>query len=154
MKFKNYKSAIHNFTHSFISIDYMKSGRLAVNVLIDLYNHKIETKATFDFLNEEINPEDANSKESNKLLVDYMTWMPELFENHNCDINRLEKLFTTIWIDFENIRTPPRMNDTIELEVNAKTIWKAEGREEQTIKIKQTELIKKVFLNLGIPEMK
>ena len=26
----------------------MKSGRLAVNVLIDLYNLKLESKATFD----------------------------------------------------------------------------------------------------------
>ena len=46
MKYKNYKSAIHNFTHSFMSIDYMKSGRLAVNVLIDLHKIGKENKAT------------------------------------------------------------------------------------------------------------
>jgi len=56
MKFKNYKSAIHNFAHSFMSIDCMKSGRLAVNVLIDLYNLKHEPEATFDFVNKTIKP--------------------------------------------------------------------------------------------------
>jgi hypothetical protein len=46
------------------------------------------------------------------------------------------------------------MNDTIEFTVNAVTIWKADGREEQTTGISQTELIKKNFLKLRIPEMK
>lgn len=54
MKFKNYKSAIHNFAHSFMSIDYMKSGQLAVNVLINRYNLKMEPEATFDFINKTI----------------------------------------------------------------------------------------------------
>jgi len=154
MKFKNYKSAIHNFTHSFISIDYMKSGRLAVNVLIDL--HKIQTKtlATFDFIQNRIQPKQAVSKESQKLLDDYISWLPEHFNNHNCSLDELEKLATTIWIDFETIKTPPRMNDTIELMVNAKTCWKVDGRDEQIIEISQSELIKKVFLKLRIPEMK
>ena len=51
MKYKNYKSAIHNFTHSFISIDYMKSGRLAVNVLIDLHNLKSTYLSLLEGLN-------------------------------------------------------------------------------------------------------
>lgn len=71
MKYKNYKSAIHNFTHSFISIDYMKSGHLAVNVLIDLYNLGLETKSTFDFINRTIQPDKAQSKESRQLLVSF-----------------------------------------------------------------------------------
>lgn len=154
MKYRNYKSAIHNFTHSFMSIDYVKSGRLAVNVLIDLYKIEMETKATFNFLKKEIEPKEAISKESQKLMDDYVSWIPEHFINHNCDITKLEKLLTSIWINFDSRRTPPRMNDTIEFVVNAKTIWKAEGREEQTIEIKQTELVKKVYLNLRIPEIK
>lgn len=55
MKYKNYKSAIHNFAHSFMSIDYGKSGRLAINVLIDSYNKGFEPKADFDFINLTIN---------------------------------------------------------------------------------------------------
>ncbi|MBK9962896.1 MAG: hypothetical protein IPP06_16695 [Saprospiraceae bacterium] len=83
MKFKNYKSAIHNFAHSFMSIDYMKSGRLAVNVLIDLYNLKVEPKATFDFITKTILPTEATTKESNELLKDYLSWLPDHFASHN-----------------------------------------------------------------------
>lgn len=154
MKYKNYKSAIHNFTHSFISIDYMKSGRLAVNVLIDLYNLGLETKSTFDFINKTIQPDKAESKESRQLLNDYLNWLPDHFASHNCDLTKLEKLETTIWTDFGKAFSPPRMNDTLEFTVNAVTNWKAKGREEQTIDISQTELLKKNFLKLRIPEMK
>src|SRR5690606_24658948 len=87
MKYKNYKSAIHNFTHSFISIDYMKSGRLAVNVIIELHNAGLESKATFDFINKSIRPTKAESTESRQLMDNYLDWLPEHFKNHNCDLS-------------------------------------------------------------------
>ncbi len=154
MKYKNYKSAIHNFTHSFISIDFMKSGHLAVNVLIDLYNFGLEPKSTFDFVNQTIQPEQAKSKEIRQLMNDYVNWLPNHFERHNCELTKLEKLETTFWTDFDKAFSPPSMNDALEFTVKALTIWKADGREEQTIEISQTELIKKVFLKFRIPEMK
>lgn len=154
VKYKNYKSAIHNFTHSFICIDYMKSGRLALNVLIDLYNLGLESKATFDFINKTIQPNKAESKESRQLMNDYLSWLPDHIENHNCDLVKLEKLEVTIWTDFDKATSPPRMNDTIIFTVNAVTKWKADGRDEKVIEISQTELIKKTFLKLRIPEIK
>jgi len=132
----------------------MKSGRLAVNVLIDLHNLGLETKTTFDFINKTIQPDQAETKESRQLLNDYLDWLPDHFENQNCDLTKLEKLETTIWIDFDKAISPPRMNDTIEFTVNALTKWKADGRDEQLVEILQTELIKKNFLKLRIPEMK
>ena len=132
----------------------MKSGRLAVNVLIDLYNLGLETKTTFDFINKTIQPSKADSKESIQLLHDYLDWLPDHFANQNCDLTKLEKLETTIWTDFEKAFSPPRMNDTLEFTVNAVTHWKADGREVPTIEISQTELMKKNFLKLRIPEMK
>ena len=48
--------------------------------------------------------------------------------------------------------TPPRMNDAVEFVVVTLTNWKADGREEQTIEIKQTEVIKRTFFKSGIPE--
>tara|TARA_R110002050_G_scaffold87798_2_gene185835 strand:+ start:3630 stop:4028 length:399 start_codon:yes stop_codon:yes gene_type:complete len=132
----------------------MKSGRLSVNVLIDLYNLGLETKTTFDFINKTIQPDKAESKESKQLLHDYLDWLPEHFSNHNCVLTKLEKLETTIWTDFDSAISPPKMNDTIEFAVNAVTIWKADGREEQTIEISQSELIKRKFLKLRLPEMK
>lgn len=154
MKYKNYKSAIHNFTHSFMSIDYMKSGRLAVNVLIDLHNLGLENKTTFDFINKTIKPNKAESKESKQLLSDYLDWLPDHFEKHNCDLTKLEKLETTIWTDFNKAFSPPRMNNTIEFTVYAVTKWRADEKNEQTLEISQTELIKKNFLKLRIPEIK
>jgi hypothetical protein len=152
MKFRNYKSAIHNFAHSFMSIDNMKSGHLAVNVLIDLHNKGLETKATFDFLTQSIEPTEANSKEAKELLADYKDWLPDHFTNHNCDLSKLEKLEIAISTDFGKAITPNRMNDAIEFAVLTRTNWKANGREEEQIEIKQTEVIKRTFLKSGIPE--
>jgi len=152
MKYKNYRSAIHNFAHSFMSIDYMKSGRLAVNVLIDLHKKGLETKATFDFVGRSIQPESANSRDSKKLLSDYLDWLPDHFAKHECDLSKLEKLEIIISIDFDSAITPPRMDDAIEFVVTTLTSWKADGREEQKTEIKQTEVIKRTFLKSGIPE--
>ena len=154
MKYKNYKSAVHNFAHSFMSIDIMKSGRLAVNVLIDLYKLEIETTATFDFINKTIKPSEAESKESRQLLNDYLRWLPDHFEKHDCDLTKLEKLEITIWTDFDKAITPPGMNNMKEFVVSTLTKWKADGRDEQTIDISQTEMIEQYFLKLRIPEIK
>ena len=154
MKFKNYKAAIHNFTHSFMSIDYMKSGRLAVNVLIDLHNIKLEPKATFDFINKTILPTEARTKESNELLNDYLTWLPDHFTSHNCDLTKLESLEIIIWTDFEKAITPKGMSNCKEFIVHTMTKWKADGRDEQIIEISQTEVIKENFIKLRIPEFK
>lgn len=154
MKYKNHKSAIHNFAHSFMSIDYMKSGRLAVNVLIDLYNLKLEPKATFDFIYKTILPIEATTKESIELLKDYLSWLPDHFANHKCDITKLEKLEITIWTDFDKAIVPKGMSNCKEFVVYTTTTWKAEGRDELIIEISQTELIKDSFIKLRIPEFK
>ncbi|UKM66597.1 hypothetical protein GSB9_03187 [Flavobacteriaceae bacterium GSB9] len=154
MKYKNYKSAIHNFVHSFTSIDYMKSGRLALNVLIELHNAGIESKATFDFINKSIKPTDAAYMESQQLMNDYLDWLPEHFKNHNCDLTKLEKLEITYWTDFKNTLPYERnQNDRI-LKVIAKTKWKADGRNEEVIEISQSDLIPKKILELEhIPKL-
>ena len=154
MKFKNYKSAIHNFAHSFMSIDYMKSGRLALNVLIDLYNLTLEPKATFDFVNKTIKPTDASTKESSELLNDYLSWLPDHFAAHNCDQTKLEKLEISIWTDFDKAVTPTGMSNSKEFVVHTLTKWKADSRDEQIIEISQTEIIKENFIKLRIPEFK
>jgi hypothetical protein len=135
-----------------MSIDYMESGRLAVNVLIDLHNKGLETKAPFDLIRQSIEPIEANSKESKKLLADYLDWLPDHFSNHNCDLSKLERLEVTILIDFDKAITSVRMNDAIEFVAVTSTNWKADGREDGKIEIKQTEVIKRTFLKSGIPE--
>ena len=137
-----------------MSIDYMKSGRLAVNVLIDLYNLKLEPTATFDFINKTIMPTEAITKECNELLKDYLTWLPDHFAAHNCDLTKLEKLEITIWTDFDKAITPPGMNNCKEFVVHTSTKWKTDGRDEYTIEISQTEVIKENFIKLRIPEFK
>jgi hypothetical protein len=137
-----------------MSIDYMKSGRLAVNVLIDLYNLKLEPKATFDFVNKTINPTDASTKESSELLNDYLSWLPGHFAAHNCDLTKLEKLEISISTDFDKAVTPTGMSNSKEFVVHTLTKWQAYGRDEQTIEISQTEIIKENFIKLRIPEFK
>lgn len=154
MKYKNYKSAIHNFGDSFMSIDYTISGRLAVNVLIALYKIKHEPKTTFNFIDKTIVPTDAITKESSELLNDYLDWMPDHFARHNCDLTKLEVLEITIWTDFDNEITPPGMSNCKEFVVHNLIKWKAEGREQQTIEIAHREIIKENFIRHRIPECK
>lgn len=148
MKYKNYKSAIHNFTHSFICIDYMKSGRLAVNVLIELHNLGIDSKATFNFKNKSIEPKQAETVESRKLMDDYLNWLPEHFMNHNRALDKLEKLEITFWTDFKNTLPYERNRNDRVFKVFANTKWKADGRDEEIIEISQSELIPKKILEL------
>ena len=131
----------------------MKSRRLAINVLIDLYNLGKETKATFDFINKTIERKDSESKEGRQLLNDYLSWLPDHFDSHNCNLTQLKKLEITFWTDFDKAVTPPRMNDKKEFKMNAVTRWKADGKDEQIIEISQTELINSKYLKIGMPEL-
>lgn len=154
MKDKNYKSAIHNFAHSFMSVDYTRSGHLALNSVIELYNAGKETKAIFDFINKDIQPDEAISPSSVQLLNDYLNWLPEHLESHNCDLFKLEKLELIIWTEFHKAITPEGMKDTIEFEVNIEGKWKLYDREEQSVSISNIELMKESFLKSKIPELK
>jgi hypothetical protein len=131
----------------------MKSGRLAVNVLIELNKIGLECKSTFDFINKTIKPEKSDSKESRQLMNDYLNWLPELFKNHNCVLTKLEKFIITFWSDFDKAITSPSMNGTKEFVIYAKTEWKADGKDEQIIEINQTELVKQNLLMTKIPEI-
>ncbi|MGZ3943409.1 MAG: hypothetical protein ACXVJB_00630 [Mucilaginibacter sp.] len=135
-----------------MSIDYMKSGRLAVNVLIELCNLKIDSQATFNFISKTISPIEAGTKESRQLLNDYLNWLPDHFSRHNCDLNKLEKLEITIWANFDMAKTPIGMSNCKEFTVYTKTIWKAGQRKEGKIEISQTEIVKENYLKQGIPE--
>lgn len=153
MKFKNYKSAIHNFAHSFQSVDYSKSGKLAFNVLIHLNNLKLKPYIKFDFVNRTIHPEEAISKESIQLLNDYLNWLPIHFKNHNCDLDKLEKLIIDISADFDKAFYPQVMNKAKQISIQTTTGWKADNRAEETIQITVNEIVDDYYLKTGIPEM-
>lgn len=153
MKFKNYKSAIHNFADSFQSVDYSKSGKLAFNVLIHLNNLKLKPSAKFDFVNKTIQPEEAISKESNQLLNDFLEWLPTHFKNHNCDLDKLEKLTIEISADFDKAFYPPGMNKAKQISIQTNTSWKADNRDEETIEITLNEIVDDYYLKTRIPEM-
>jgi hypothetical protein len=147
MKFKNYKSAIHNFAHSFQSIDILKSGVFAIDILIHLkHNHNISS-ATFDFVSKTIHPDEANTTDSRQLLKDYLEWLPNHFLRHNCDIDKLEKLTIEISCDFDKAFTPPKMSNARQISIKSKTAWKADGRPEEVIDISQDEVLDKMFLD-------
>jgi len=153
MKFKNYKSAIHNFADSFQSVDYSKSGKLAFNVLIHLNSLNLKPSATFDFIAKTIQPEQAISKESKQLLNDYLNWLPTHFINHNCDLDKLEKLTIEISADFEKAFYPQGMNKAKQISLTTRTNWKADNRDEEMIQITKNEIVDDYYLKIGIPEM-
>jgi len=132
-------------------VDYSKSGKLAFNVLIHLNNLKLKPTATFDFINKTIQPEEAITKESKKLLNDYLDWLPEHFKNHNCDLDKLEKLTINISADFDKALYPAGMNKAKEISIQTNTSWKADSRDEETIEIALKEIVDDYYLKTGIP---
>ena len=88
------------------------------------------------------------------MFHDYLSWLPDHFLSHNCDLTKLTKLEVTIWTDFDGALTPPGMSNSKEIVVYTKTTWRADGRDEQTIEISQTEVIKQNFIKLRLPEFK
>ncbi len=153
MKFKNFRSAIHNFAHSFQSVDYTKSGKLALNVLIKLNNDGRAPQASFDFINRTITPVEAITLVSDQLLSDYINWLPVHLNNHNCDFSKLHKLHLIISANFEKAFVPSGMVDCKQLLVRTEAIWKAENRDEEKIEISCSEIIAEEYLKNGIPEM-
>ena len=154
MKFKNYSSAIHNFAHSFQSIDFRISGILAINILIRLKKQNIVTSTTFDFIAQTITPKQADTKESQQLLKDYLSWLPEHFSNHNCEFAALEKLEITLNIDFDKAFTPIGMSDCKEITMNTIVKWKVKEKDERIINFSEVEVFSNEMLKNGLLEFK
>ncbi|WP_246838502.1 hypothetical protein [Leptospira meyeri] len=152
MKIRNFKSAIHNFSHSFISIDYTHSGKLAINVLIKLKSEENVSIVEFDFINTTISPEIAIDEESLILLKDYQKWLPEHLRNHDCDYNQLESLNILTKLNKEKIFQPQSMDNTFQIEIESETIYKLKNREKQSFKLSLIEIINSNYLENGIPK--
>ncbi len=136
-----------------MSIDYMKSGRLAINVLIDLNNIGKPTEFKIDFISKNISPEESISDHSQQLMIDYLDWLPEHLRNHNCDEHLLEKLEIKMWADFNSASSPQGMKSDIEIQIHCQAEWKVSGRNENIIDMSQAEIISKRFIRNGIPEI-
>jgi hypothetical protein len=150
MKQKNYKSAIHNFAHSFQSVDFTKSSVLAVNLLIELNQKGEKSKLVFDFINKEVKADSTITHLSKKLLSDYNDWLPEHLHNHRCDIDKLEKLEIEISIDFTDSALSGR-NYSKEYSVKTKTFWKIAEQKEEIVEICLIEPISNKELKIGLP---
>jgi len=79
--------------------------------------------------------------------------MPEHFLNHNCDLNKLEKLEIIIWGDFDSVNSPTEMRHDWKFTTSSLTTWKADSRDEQTLETSENMLFTKNFLERRIPEI-
>jgi len=131
----------------------MKSPKQSFNVLVELENLGLEPKATFDFLTGTIEPKEAITNSSKLLLNHYMDWLPEHCLKHECDLNNLIKLQITIRTNFQTAATPRGMNKAKELVIESETIWQAQDKPEQTIRISHIEVMDAKFTRTGIPEL-
>lgn len=149
MRYKNYKSAMHNFAHSFISIDYTKSQQLAINTLINLHNIGCDSVAIFNFINKSVKPIEAETKENEELLNDYADWLIEHCYNHNCNPMNLEKLSIRISTDFENPKKSEHNKNHKIFTIYAKIQWKVKNKneQEQTVGISVARHKKYLVLN-------
>ncbi|RYE26513.1 MAG: hypothetical protein EOP51_00150 [Sphingobacteriales bacterium] len=151
MKYKNYKSAIHNFADSFQSFGYLKTGKPVFNVLLHLKNIGLQPVASFDFLERTITPTEALTPSCKIMFQDYLDWLPDHCMTHKCDIDKLEKLQITVGVDFE-LAVPVKYKRQCVVKIWSKTYWKADGRDENDIFIEVEEVMDKKFLEKGVPE--
>lgn len=152
MRINKYKSAVHNFSYSFQSIDHTRSGKIAINGLIKLRNLGFSPKMSFNFITKQIEPKLMCNEWSLKLLNDYLDWLPEHFKNQNCDIAKVIELRIEISANFEDMNIPYGLNDTKNIQVITNTYWKIERSKMQHLEISKDELIKFVYLKNGLIE--
>lgn len=149
MALSRYQSLVHNFTQSFISVDYEKDHHFAINVLIDLHNQGHPPQATFDFVNGELCELATQSNESLELLNYYANWLPEHFGSQSAELDKLEKLEITICTMFINT------DNESTFKVSALTKWKVQDWDEQRIELHLHEIMpKKVTADQRIPRIK
>ena len=137
-----------------MSIDYAKSGRIALNSVIDLYQIGKKTRVTFDFIQNSISPIEAESVGAKELMNDYLEWLPKHFETHNCNLALLKKLEINISVDFTTAKQPHRMPGVLEFQVFGKVTWKTNKEGTQVLEISNLELMKESFMLERIPELK
>lgn len=134
-----------------MSIDFTHSGVLAVNTLIELFKNGRKQEVTFDFIDNVLRPSSIDTEENRLLLSDYKTWLPVLFESHNCDLSKIEVLMITITTNFEQAVISEGMDYAIEFTLSGTVKWKATDRKEEKIELSEKELINKTYLKTGIP---
>jgi hypothetical protein len=81
-----------------------------------------------------------------------LNWLPDHFGSHNCDLSKLENLVINVQSNFNDLTSPNRMDYCKQVEILTKIYWKADGRAEETIEIKEIELVKKEYFKIGVPE--
>jgi len=153
MKYKNYKSAIHNFAHSFQSIDYSKSGIIAINTLFELVNNDQNPTICFDFIRKSIKPSFVRPEKNKLLLTDYLFWLPQHFSKHNCDLSKIEELTICLKIDMNKITIPKDMGEVKEYKVITKVKWKVKNKYPETYSIETNNIISDAVFAKGIEEI-
>ena len=140
MKVKNFKSIIHNFSDSLQSIDFRISDKLIFDEILLLHDEYGINTVEFDFIKRTIIPSLATNANTQNILDDYANWLPELIESQNCEAEYLNSLLISVSVDFEKLRQPVNMSDTVEVTINTTAKYQIREREEKTINLTLTEL--------------
>lgn len=144
---KNYKSIIHNFAHSLQSYDFTHSEIVVFDLIVESYLNSGSSEITFDFIDEKIFPKELNNLKSQKLLNDYLIWLPQLITSQNSNPKILEKLSIKVEIDFNNFTFPINMSDCVEIELNTKAIYKVTNEKDREINISQKDIYGKKIMS-------
>lgn len=143
MKIKNLKSVVHNFADSLQSIDYRICDLLIFDQILNLYDQFGIDTVSLDFIRGLVLPKEANTNQILKILNDYRSWLPELCESQNCEIEHLDRLIIDVKVDFRSIFEPPGMSDTVQISIKTKVSYRIAERDKKSIELNLDELVKK-----------
>jgi len=107
-KYKNIKSAAHNFGYSFLSdMNYVGTGSAFRYVPEALYVAAKEAGAplvTIDFLKQEVEPPSMATPAVRESVANYARWLPKLLDSQSVDPEMVRQARMSLSFDFEHPR--------------------------------------------------
>jgi hypothetical protein len=107
-KYKNIKSAAHNFGYSFLSdMNYVGSGSAFCYVPEALYTAAKEARARLvriDFLKQDVEPSSVAIPAVRQSVVNYARWLPKLLESQSISPEMVREARLSPSFDFDHPR--------------------------------------------------
>jgi hypothetical protein len=95
MKYKNIKSMLHNFAHSFVSLMNYVDNKYIIDILSEIMKkaENKEVKIYFPSGKIEPPPNDHNKKRTiDKSIGYYNDWLPKHAQSHNVELEKLSNI--------------------------------------------------------------
>ena len=92
MKYKNIKSAIHNFGHSFVSLMNYVDDDYIIDEMNKLVTNNKLNELSINFLTGQVEPKSIETKRIKKSISYYQEWLPKHLKSHEIEPSTINQL--------------------------------------------------------------